>query len=401
MLTLQSSLYALALAACILCGLIFRGAKDRPLVFLYAFLGLVSASFVFEWLMYHPSWPAKSLWLGLLMATSLLIAPACWLFAKEITADRRPSLRSLSPWHFVAVFAGIAFLFPLFHSVHLGPDFANPQFTPSASQRLFIHTTMLISGVIFLLQAPIYLTLCVRVLRQHSDQAKVLFSNIENKTFNTLRILSLVVGMHWAVSLLRILHCVFRAGTGFEIFYAFVQVTFTVWAVFAVVRQTVVFSVDDRELIHDIEVSEGLPSGAAQPHYAKSALDAPARQRVGRNLREALNGRQLYRNNELSLRELCNEIGENPHYVSQVISQDFNTRFYDLINSYRVDYAKEALLADPTRTVIDIALDAGFNSKSSFNSAFKRHTSTTPTQFRQQLAAVRQPKDLQLSTEDD
>ena len=76
-------------------------------------------------------------------------------------------------------------------------------------------------------------------------------------------------------------------------------------------------------------------------------------------------------------------LNENPHYVSQVISQDLRTSFYELVNRHRIAEAKRLLHADPDETVLSIAMNVGFNSKSAFHAAFRRCTGITPSEFRQ------------------
>ena len=53
------------------------------------------------------------------------------------------------------------------------------------------------------------------------------------------------------------------------------------------------------------------------------------------------------------------------------------------MNDYRIRYVETILLQDPGRSVLDIAFEAGFKSKSAFNSIFNRERGTTPTKFRQ------------------
>ena len=57
----------------------------------------------------------------------------------------------------------------------------------------------------------------------------------------------------------------------------------------------------------------------------------------------------IYKRSDLSLRALSEALKENPHYVSQVISQELNTSFYELVNRYRVEHAKRLLRESPTR----------------------------------------------------
>ena len=70
--------------------------------------------------------------------------------------------------------------------------------------------------------------------------------------------------------------------------------------------------------------------------------------------------------------------------LSVLINQDLNQHFFDFVNEYRIKKAM-SILGDTTKyhlTVLKILYDVGFNSKSSFNTAFKKHTGTTPTQYR-------------------
>jgi AraC-like DNA-binding protein len=82
---------------------------------------------------------------------------------------------------------------------------------------------------------------------------------------------------------------------------------------------------------------------------------------------------------------------ENPHYVSQVINQDLDTNFYDLVNRHRIRAAQLELLRHPDRPVLEIALQVGFNSKSTFNAAFRQHAGMTPSDFRRMNAPANSP----------
>jgi len=73
-----------------------------------------------------------------------------------------------------------------------------------------------------------------------------------------------------------------------------------------------------------------------------------------------------------------------PYHLSQVINTCFNQNFFDFINSYRIKDSRRLLSEqDPDKkTIIEILYETGFNSKSVFNTAFKKHTGMTPSQFR-------------------
>ncbi|MGZ0016705.1 helix-turn-helix domain-containing protein [Yeosuana sp. AK3] len=89
----------------------------------------------------------------------------------------------------------------------------------------------------------------------------------------------------------------------------------------------------------------------------------------------------------LSLRTLSNELNLSEGYISQLINRNSNLNFNDYINLLRVNDAKNMLMDSEydNYTVLSIGLEAGFNSKSSFYSAFKKFTSKTPIEFKKDV----------------
>lgn len=386
MIALQSSLYAIAITSClfylVVTGRVRRGPR-RTYRYLIVYLLLECAGFVLEWLMVQPSSPGKSLWLGMLMTLSFFVAPCLWLFAREITEGAPPSLRPLPKRHVALIALGASLTLPLIQRSYWGPYFGNPADAATPLHQTFIQGTMALSAMLFLVQVPYYLRACVQILAKHTNQSKALFSSIESQPLNALRLLILIVFTNWLVSLLRILHCMLiGVDTGWGIAFALLEVGVTVAIVFSLARRTATFSIEDRQLAGDL-LEPPVDSGSTAK-YAKSSLDEPTRVRIRRKLNEVV-ASPLHLDSRLTLRALCLQIRENPHYVSQVINQDLRSTFYDLINRQRIESAKAALMAFPTKTVLEIALDAGFNSKSTFNTAFRQHVGMTPTQFRRSL----------------
>ena len=93
---------------------------------------------------------------------------------------------------------------------------------------------------------------------------------------------------------------------------------------------------------------------------------------------------QVYRENELGLTDLAAYLDINRHQLSQVINEHYGVNFYELINQYRVRHV-QARLADPQfqhYTIQQIAFEAGFNNKASFNRCFKKELGLTPSAYR-------------------
>jgi len=91
-----------------------------------------------------------------------------------------------------------------------------------------------------------------------------------------------------------------------------------------------------------------------------------------------------YLDNELSLPKLADLFHSNTHQLSFLINKGFNENFNDFVNRYRVEESKKLLKNSNLNhlNMVGIALEAGFNSKTAFNSAFKKFTGYTPTAFR-------------------
>jgi AraC-like DNA-binding protein len=91
-----------------------------------------------------------------------------------------------------------------------------------------------------------------------------------------------------------------------------------------------------------------------------------------------------HRNSELSLTMLAGQIGMSRNQLSEVINNNIGCNFYDFVNKFRIEDVKQ-LMADPKYkdfTILAIAYEAGFPSKSTFNSVFKKFTGLTPSEYK-------------------
>lgn len=93
---------------------------------------------------------------------------------------------------------------------------------------------------------------------------------------------------------------------------------------------------------------------------------------------------KIYRKEDISLQSLSEELSIPSHQLSWIINKKMNVTFSGLVNSYRVEEVKKRLASsqESGKTILDIAFDAGFNTKTSFNRVFKKLTRMTPSQYR-------------------
>ncbi len=132
--------------------------------------------------------------------------------------------------------------------------------------------------------------------------------------------------------------------------------------------------------------SEGVPEPEPKPRYGDRLLPDAERGAFLARLEACMKNEQPWRSGELKLEELAERLALSAHELSQLINGACGVNFQDYLNGYRVEALKEAL-HDPARaghTILDLAMDSGFNSKSALNRVFKAHTGITPGEYRRQ-----------------
>jgi AraC-like DNA-binding protein len=118
--------------------------------------------------------------------------------------------------------------------------------------------------------------------------------------------------------------------------------------------------------------------------YEKSTLTPERAERYVTRLVQCMKEKKPFTDGDLTLQSLAATLSIPPHHLSQIINERLGQTFADFINSYRVEEAKQRLQDPAFRhlSLVGIAIEVGFNSKSSFNSVFKKHTNMTPSEFR-------------------
>lgn len=139
-------------------------------------------------------------------------------------------------------------------------------------------------------------------------------------------------------------------------------------------------------ILKDLDPTALVEQIHASDKYKHSGLDDEDLKRIAGQLESVMTSNKPYLENNLTLPTLAKMLDLSPNYLSQTLNGYFNVNFFDFINGYRIDAAKRQLSeGDPKKYIIlGLALDSGFNSKSAFYTAFKKHTGLTPTQFRKE-----------------
>ena len=125
-----------------------------------------------------------------------------------------------------------------------------------------------------------------------------------------------------------------------------------------------------------------LRSELKQKEYENNVLRGVQIDLVLSRLRELMEVEKIFKDDEIRLSTLAQKTLVTPHQLSKIINDEFNLRFNDYINRFRIEETKRLLVAEKHKNIIHIAYEVGFNSKSTFNLQFFRQTGVSPTEFR-------------------
>jgi len=120
-----------------------------------------------------------------------------------------------------------------------------------------------------------------------------------------------------------------------------------------------------------------------QDKYKKSGLTSSFSTELKEQLMQLLEVEKIYRQNNISLAIVSDQLGTTRHNTSQVINEHFGLNFFELINKFRIEEATEILKNDKNKNlnIIDVAYEVGFNNKVTFNKSFRKVLSQTPSQY--------------------
>ena len=124
--------------------------------------------------------------------------------------------------------------------------------------------------------------------------------------------------------------------------------------------------------------------------YARSGIDNKMMSALSDKLIYLVEQKKVYTKNDLSLQELADMMETSTHKLSQLLNEKMNQSFYDFINFHRVQEVKSKLASEEYShlKVLAIAFDAGFNSKTTFNAAFKKQVGLSPTDYRKSIKSA-------------
>lgn len=339
------------------------------------FLGIAAfdsfASLVVHWQLYR-----QLLWIcGLEVLVTFLYGPAIYLYVLTVTG-KPPSPRRIVlclGLPLTLALGLLAVFLTLPAQVRIDMLLGTPIADADLAQRVGI-----LAGVMrltFLTLIFGFLGACWLALDENVRRLSGLFSSVEDRTLTWLRgvMVLMVVASGW-VALQGMLEQVTPNDGWLKAVDAAITLTWVGLLAYFGIRQRPALLEADIAALPE-------PEPEAVGKYARSALDTDRMRKLGDRMDQLMRSQSLHRDPGLSLRGLADKVGASPNYVSQTLNDHLGVSFFDFVNGFRVDEA-EALLRDTDRSVTDIALEVGFNSRSTFNAAVRKHRGQSPTEMR-------------------
>ena len=311
--------------------------------------------------------PHFAFWLNGLPA---LFGPLLYFYTKSVLyQDFKLSRRH---WWHGALFLSIFFLF--FFIYHLKPIDYKLFFL--ANSRTYTGFEIALGNMVLIVQVGLYLFVSFKSIRQYKLAAESQFSDVKQNQLSWLRFN--LVGytcIYFFISIYSAARFIIWEGTlnlPAAMALTFILLIFIMGVLYRALSQSEVFD--------DLKESDD-----HQKKYAYSNLSDTEKQKYFRQLMDLMENQKPWLEAKLTIGDLATEMNVNAKTLSQVINEITGNSFFDFINRRRIAAAQHLLLnpTDDKMTISEIMYQIGFNSKSSFNSAFKKYTNLTPKEFRQ------------------
>ena len=308
---------------------------------------------------------------------SFTYGPLLYLYVKFMTNPER-RFNWLALLHFIP-FAAFFVVSVIFRSNHFERNL----------QTFFVQDDLIslriIYGICFFLSITIYSSLAFVEIWRHQKNLKNLISfTSATLTLNWLKIIS--ISFYLAYFILFIIGGLNMIGNyipfdPYFIIYFFIAFFSFVYSFYGI-KQPVIFG-DQVKLVPD-EKKE-------TEKYLRSGLRDDQAEEYLKELISYMEKKKPYLDRDLSIHDLAEQTGIPRHYITQVLNEKYGRNFFTFINEYRVNEVI-AMFSDPRfnhYTILAVAFDAGFNSKTTFNSIFKAHTGQTPSDYREKLTGIK------------
>lgn len=311
------------------------------------------------------------------------IAPSFYLYVKQLTTPINTETlasnrNNVTPWywHYAGIIVAIIACSP-YYFLNTELKLERLLAPPGTLEHLGIFTIS--PSIVLMAVIPFsltYLILTIAMLNKHLINVKHYFSNIENKDLSWLRWSIILFCCVLVVSTVQLFlpNSISEHWFPRSAFLVFEFIWLSIFATLAIKQKVIYEQGNDFQNIKKYEVQK-------TSKYSRSKISEADMNRIEIKLIKAMEQDNLQSDPSLTLRKLSDTTGVPENRISQVLNLKIGMGFYDFVNYWRIKNACEKL-QNTNESLLDITYSVGFNSRSTFNLAFKKHTGKTPSGYR-------------------
>jgi AraC-like DNA-binding protein len=293
-----------------------------------------------------------------------LYAPFLYLYTRSVSTNNA-RIRWYDGFHFIPFLLVLIYLLLNFH-------FAPKELKIQMLQSEDFFNSIFINGTLLWIQFAVYAVACIYLLIRYKRRIVRFNSTYDHQLLTWLNFLVGAFLLWKAIFVSGYIFGIFKGGYAY-IFQIFIELGFLFYASMLAFK--------------GLQMPHVVLSLKEEKAYKTSTLTAKDRQSMLAKLENVIRAEKPYLNPSLTLNDLAVLCEIPVHHLSQILNEDIKHNFYNYINSLRIEEAKN-ILADPKNkalTILEVLYSVGFNSKSVFNTSFKKHVKMTPTEFRKKM----------------
>ena len=235
----------------------------------------------------------------------------------------------------------------------------------------------LVQLILVLINALLFTILSYLRIRKHQKNIQQFASSTQEINLNWLEYI--IIAMISLVLVIGVFNLIFF-NLPLNLFMNATVLAVVLFITYNSLKQKEIFPKDDLAVKNAINIDEEIKEEAPK----RQLLADDKVYEIKENLETLMNDKELFLDSELNLIKLAEMLDVTPHHLSFVVNKGFNVNFFQFVNAFRVEKAKQMLSdsGNEKLSILGVAFESGFSSKTSFNTTFKKMTGQTPSEFK-------------------